>query len=61
MTMSDVARINRLYRCTQYYLGDDLPGAIPYHQWNATTTCPNPNLYLAEDQMGQAIATPEIA
>ena len=30
---SDVARLNRLYRCEHRYLGDDIIGAVPYHTW----------------------------
>lgn len=33
MSAADVARVNRLYDCTDHYLGDDLPGAIPYIIW----------------------------
>ena len=42
LSKSDVARINRLYRCHDHYLGDDLPGAEPFEEWNKTTTCPKP-------------------
>lgn len=33
MSPSDVARINRLYACTGHYLGDDIPGAVPFQEW----------------------------
>lgn len=33
MSPSDVARVNRLYACTDRYLGDDIPGAVPYMEW----------------------------
>ncbi|KAK8389572.1 hypothetical protein O3P69_008935 [Scylla paramamosain] len=28
-----VARVNRLYACSDRYLGDDIPGAVPYMEW----------------------------
>ena len=34
MSTIDVARINRLYVCTGWYLGDDIPGAVPYKEWH---------------------------
>lgn len=36
LTRADVATINRLYECTNHYLGDDIPGAMPYKQWRET-------------------------
>ncbi|XP_042233861.1 low choriolytic enzyme-like [Homarus americanus] len=33
LSVIDVARVNRLYRCTEHYLGDDLPGAQRYQEW----------------------------
>ncbi|XP_071539115.1 uncharacterized protein [Panulirus ornatus] len=33
-TRSDIARLNRLYECWDHYLGDDIPGAVPYDQWH---------------------------
>lgn len=33
MTPLDFARVNRMYRCDKYYLGDDLPDAVPYETW----------------------------
>lgn len=37
LSRTDIARINRLYGCEGYYMGDDLPGAIPYIVWNNRT------------------------
>ncbi|XP_053629048.2 low choriolytic enzyme-like [Cherax quadricarinatus] len=33
LSRTDVARVNRLYDCGEMYLGDDLPGAVPYRIW----------------------------
>ena len=30
MSSVDIARVNRLYDCQEYYLGDDLPGSLTY-------------------------------
>ena len=32
MSRSDIARVNRLYGCSDHYLGDDIPGATPFHE-----------------------------
>lgn len=34
LSPSDVARVNRLYACTDHYLGDDIPGAVPFPVWH---------------------------
>nr|XP_045625357.1 zinc metalloproteinase nas-1-like [Procambarus clarkii] len=31
----DVASINRYYECWDYYLGDDIPGSVPYADFHA--------------------------
>ncbi|XP_042216767.1 zinc metalloproteinase nas-7-like [Homarus americanus] len=36
ISATDVARINRLYGCWNYYTGDDINGAVPYKIWNST-------------------------
>ncbi|XP_071547111.1 protein SpAN-like [Panulirus ornatus] len=33
LSPSDIARLNRLYNCCDHYLGDDIPGAVPYCYW----------------------------
>lgn len=33
LSRADIARLNRLYGCTHLYLGDDIPGAVPYPRW----------------------------
>lgn len=33
MSRTDVGRVNRLYACTGWYLGDDIPGSVPYKEW----------------------------
>ncbi|MPC54622.1 protein SpAN-like [Portunus trituberculatus] len=33
LSPADVARLNRLYGCKRYYLGDDIIGAVPYATW----------------------------
>lgn len=38
MSPADVARVNRLYNCTQKYLGDDILKAVPFHQWKKYVT-----------------------
>lgn len=30
LSPTDVARVNRMYRCSKYNLGDELPGALPF-------------------------------
>ncbi|XP_071527841.1 hatching enzyme 1.2-like [Panulirus ornatus] len=43
LSRSDIARLNRYYDCVDHYLGDDIPGAIPYHEWRDTAyTLPVP-------------------
>ncbi|XP_042232315.1 meprin A subunit alpha-like [Homarus americanus] len=37
---TDRARLNRLYMCWGHYLGDDLPGAVPYLYWFNTFLSP---------------------
>lgn len=39
----DIASINRLYECWDHYLGDDIPGAIPYKEFHAA--------YMAQDNV----------
>ncbi|KAK8744906.1 hypothetical protein OTU49_000680, partial [Cherax quadricarinatus] len=36
----DLALLNRFYECWDYYLGDDIPGAIPYKLWHAKYLTP---------------------
>ncbi|XP_037797142.1 low choriolytic enzyme-like [Penaeus monodon] len=33
MSCGDIAWVNRVYGCRCHYLGDDLPGAMPYADW----------------------------
>ncbi|XP_071541862.1 low choriolytic enzyme-like [Panulirus ornatus] len=37
LSRSDIARLNRLYDCCGHYLGDDIPGAVPYCEWLETS------------------------
>ncbi|XP_045588272.1 low choriolytic enzyme-like [Procambarus clarkii] len=32
-TRTDIATINRYYECRDHYLGDDIPGSVPYDEW----------------------------
>ncbi|KAK8725141.1 hypothetical protein OTU49_010716, partial [Cherax quadricarinatus] len=34
-TRIDIAGINRYYECWDHYLGDDIPGAMPYKEWHS--------------------------
>lgn len=38
LSPGDVAWVNRVYGCRCHYLGDDLPGAMPYEEWLSATT-----------------------
>ncbi|XP_071528550.1 uncharacterized protein [Panulirus ornatus] len=34
LSSGDIASINRLYECSDHYLGDDIPGAVPYKDFH---------------------------
>nr|XP_053648016.1 zinc metalloproteinase nas-14-like [Cherax quadricarinatus] len=40
---TDLAAINRYYECWDYYLGDDIPGAVPYDDFHARYIDPDEN------------------
>ena len=42
MTLTDLAKVNRLYRCEDHYLGDNLTQAIPYEVWKQNPGVPHP-------------------
>ena len=42
MTPTDLAKVNRLYRCEDHYLGDNLTQAIPYEVWKQNPGVPHP-------------------
>lgn len=37
----DIAQLNRLYDCQGYYVGDDIPGAVPYKVWKTKYMTPS--------------------
>ncbi|XP_042217544.1 zinc metalloproteinase nas-4-like [Homarus americanus] len=41
LSRSDIANLNRMYECWDHYLGDDIPGAIPYKEYHARFVKPD--------------------